>query len=159
MKEQWEKEIQQKLADYSVPAPELSWTEIEAAIDKSQKCRVVMLRRRRITVAAAIVLLIMGLCFVDLQPSVEKIAKDGKEKTEKIEQHHSTSMDRRHPQESIKDSLREEVQKYGHSGFSNSKEPNKTLQSKNNSTTGPVSKVQLNPAQKVSVPKISSIKP
>ena len=85
MKEQWEKEIQQKLADYSVPAPELSWTEIEAAIDKSQKCRVVMLRRRRITVAAAIVLLIMGLCFVDLQPSVEKIAKDGKEKTEKID--------------------------------------------------------------------------
>jgi hypothetical protein len=71
-------------------------------------------------------------------------------------------MDRRYPhQESQKDSVREEVPKYGNSGFS-SKEPTKTLLSKISTTGqgGALSKTQVNnPAQKVSVPKISTIKP
>ena len=53
MKETWRQQMQQKLADYEEPAPELSWEEIEQAV----KPKVIPFWGRRIAAAAAILLI------------------------------------------------------------------------------------------------------
>lgn len=59
MKEQWIQQMQQKLAGYRQPAPEVSWDEIEKALANNRqkaKARMVQLWTRRI--AAAVVVLV-----------------------------------------------------------------------------------------------------
>lgn len=60
MKEQWIEQMQQKMAGYQRPAPEVSWDELDRALTagKSRKTRQLWLRRMA---AAAIVLLIAGV--------------------------------------------------------------------------------------------------
>ena len=60
MDEQWMKEMQQKMADYQWPAPELSWDELDQAltVNHSPKTRQLWLRR---IAAAAVILLITGV--------------------------------------------------------------------------------------------------
>ncbi len=64
MKEQTRKELQQKMADYRQPAPEISWDELEKALALNRqaqpKAKTVMMWPRRIAVAAA-VLLVAGI--------------------------------------------------------------------------------------------------
>ena len=54
MKEQWRKELQDKMADYQQPAPLLSWDELEQAVAAQQRPakKVVFYRQRWIAVAA-----------------------------------------------------------------------------------------------------------
>ena len=59
MKEQWIQQMQQKLAGYRQPAPEVSWDEIEKALANNRqkaKARMVQMWTRRI--AAAVVVLV-----------------------------------------------------------------------------------------------------
>lgn len=59
MKEQWIQQMQQKLAGYRQPAPEVSWDEIEKALANNRqkaKARIVQMWTRRI--AAAVVVLV-----------------------------------------------------------------------------------------------------
>lgn len=60
MSEQWIRQMQQKMADYKRPAPEVSWDEIDQALDagKARKTRQLWLRRMA---AAAVILLIAGV--------------------------------------------------------------------------------------------------
>ena len=53
MKEQWKQQLQQKMADYRQPAPELSWEEVERALGTPKKR---YLWPRRIAVAAVVML-------------------------------------------------------------------------------------------------------
>ena len=53
MKEQWKQQLQQKMADYRLPAPELSWEEVECALGTPKKR---YLWPRRIAVVAAVML-------------------------------------------------------------------------------------------------------
>ncbi len=56
MKEQWRKEMQQKLAGYRQPAPDVSWSEVEKAITKSEKyAPKIPSVWRRVTAAAMII--------------------------------------------------------------------------------------------------------
>ena len=59
MSEQWIRQMQQKMADYKRPAPEVSWDEIDQALaaGKARKTRQLWLRRMA---AAAVILLIAG---------------------------------------------------------------------------------------------------
>ena len=59
MSEQWIRQMQQKMADYKRPAPEVSWDEIDQALDagKAHKTRQLWLQR---VAAAAAILLIAG---------------------------------------------------------------------------------------------------
>ncbi|MBR5039138.1 MAG: porin family protein [Prevotella sp.] len=59
MSEQWIQQMQQKMADYKRPAPEVSWDEIDQALaaGKARKTRQLWLRRMA---AAAVILLIAG---------------------------------------------------------------------------------------------------
>ena len=59
MSEQWIRQMQQKMADYKRPAPEVSWDEIDQALaaGKVHKTRQLWLRR---VAAAAVILLITG---------------------------------------------------------------------------------------------------
>lgn len=59
MKEQTKKEIQQKLADYRQPAPEVSWAELEKALAANRKAKAVVMWPKRLA-AAAVVLLMVG---------------------------------------------------------------------------------------------------
>jgi len=61
MKEQWRKDIRQKLADYQKPAPVLSWTDIEqvAAVQRSGAV-MTPLKRKWVAVAAAVLLAVGG---------------------------------------------------------------------------------------------------
>lgn len=61
MKEQWRKDIRQKLADYQKPAPVLSWTDIEqvAAVQRSGAV-MTPIRRKWVAVAAAVLLAVGG---------------------------------------------------------------------------------------------------
>ena len=54
MKEQWRKELQDKMADYQQPAPLLSWDELEQVVAAQQRPakKVVFYRQRWIAVAA-----------------------------------------------------------------------------------------------------------
>lgn len=56
MTEQWRQQMQQKLADYRQPAPELSWDEIDQALD-ARRSRSYWAKR---LAAAAVALLLMG---------------------------------------------------------------------------------------------------
>ena len=69
MKDQTRKEMQQKMAEFQMAAPEVLWTEIEKAVGaqrdivaSTQKQHAVMLpmRRKRIVAAAAAIILIVG---------------------------------------------------------------------------------------------------
>ena len=61
MKEEWKKQMQQKMADYRESDIEVSWDEIEKALAANRKpARVVPMRWKRIAAAAAIVLLVGG---------------------------------------------------------------------------------------------------
>ena len=61
MKEEWKKQMQQKMADYRVSDIEVSWDEIEKALAANRKpARVVPMRWKRIAAAAAVVLLVGG---------------------------------------------------------------------------------------------------
>lgn len=61
MKEQWRKDIRQKLADYQKPAPVLSWADIEqvAAVQRSG-AEMFPLRRKWVAVAAVVLLAVGG---------------------------------------------------------------------------------------------------
>ena len=61
MKEQWRKDMRQKLADYQKPAPVLSWTDIEqvAAVQRSGAV-MTPIRRKWVAVAAAVILAVGG---------------------------------------------------------------------------------------------------
>lgn len=60
MKETWRKQMQQKMADYEKPAPEVSWEQIEQAVAANKrKAKLVPLWTRRIA-AAAVILLSVG---------------------------------------------------------------------------------------------------
>ena len=60
MDEQWIKEMQQKMADYQWPAPELSWDELDQALTANHPHKTRQLWLRRIA-AAAVILLITGV--------------------------------------------------------------------------------------------------
>ena len=60
MDEQWMKEMQQKMADYQWPAPELSWDELDQALTANHPPKTRQLWLRRIA-AAAVILLIAGV--------------------------------------------------------------------------------------------------
>ena len=60
MDEQWIKEMQQKMADYQWPAPELSWDELDQALAANHPPKTRLLWLRRIA-AAAVILLIAGV--------------------------------------------------------------------------------------------------
>ena len=66
MSEQWIRQMQQKMADYKRPAPEVSWDEIDQALaaGKTHKTRQLWLQR---VAAAAAILLIAGLGYVALK--------------------------------------------------------------------------------------------
>lgn len=58
MKEQWRKEMKQKMADYEQSAPQVSWEQIERSVaEEKQKARIVPLWTRRVAAAAAVLLL------------------------------------------------------------------------------------------------------
>lgn len=57
MKETWRQQMQQKLADYEEPAPELSWEEIEQAVAQKQRPKLIPLWSQRIAAAAAVLLI------------------------------------------------------------------------------------------------------
>lgn len=61
MKEQWRKDMRQKLADYQKPAPVLSWADIEqvAAVQRSGAV-MTPLKRKWVAVAAAVLLAVGG---------------------------------------------------------------------------------------------------
>ena len=61
MKEQWRKDLRQKLADYQKPAPVLSWADIEqvAAVQRSGAV-MTPLKRKWVAVAAAVLLAVGG---------------------------------------------------------------------------------------------------
>lgn len=61
MKEQWKKQMQQKMADYQESDIEVSWAEIEKALAKNrQQAKVVPLWLKRVAVAAVILLMAGG---------------------------------------------------------------------------------------------------
>ena len=62
MNEQWIKQIRQKMADYTQPAPEVSWAAIDQAMTAGQP-RTLMLRQYwfRGVAAAAVLLIIAGV--------------------------------------------------------------------------------------------------
>lgn len=60
MKEKTRKDMQQKLADYRQPAPDLSWSELETALASNKKTALIPMWTKRVAAAAA-VLLIVGL--------------------------------------------------------------------------------------------------
>ena len=60
MKEKTRKDMQQKLADYKQPAPDLSWSELETALASNKKTALIPMWTKRVA-AAAVVLLIVGL--------------------------------------------------------------------------------------------------
>ncbi|MBO4549143.1 MAG: porin family protein, partial [Bacteroidaceae bacterium] len=60
MDEQWIKEMQQKMADYQWPAPELSWDELDQALTANHPPKTRQLWLRRIA-AAAVILLVAGV--------------------------------------------------------------------------------------------------
>ncbi|MBR1388003.1 MAG: outer membrane beta-barrel protein [Prevotella sp.] len=61
MKEQWRQQMQQKMAGYRQPAPEVSWEEIDKALSANRRqARVVPLWTRRVA-AAVLVLVAVGL--------------------------------------------------------------------------------------------------
>ena len=64
MKEQWKKQMQKKMADYKEPAVEVSWAEVEKALEGNRRRvrRTILLRRS--LAAAAIVLLVAGVGFL-----------------------------------------------------------------------------------------------
>ena len=57
MSEQWIRQMQQKMADYKWPAPEVSWDEIDQALAASQARKTRQLWLRRMAAAAAILLI------------------------------------------------------------------------------------------------------
>jgi len=61
MKEQWRKDMRQKLADYQMPAPVLSWADIEqvAAVQRSGAV-MTPIKRKWVAVAAAVLLAVGG---------------------------------------------------------------------------------------------------
>ena len=60
MKEKTRKDMQQKLADYRQPAPDLSWSELETALASNKKTALIPMWTKRVA-AVAVVLLIVGL--------------------------------------------------------------------------------------------------
>ena len=66
MNEQWMKEMQQKMADYQWPAPELSWEELDQVLTANNPPKTRQLWLRRIA-AAAVILLIVGVGYWSLQ--------------------------------------------------------------------------------------------
>ena len=57
MKEQWRQQMQQKMADYQRPAPEVSWEELDKALANNKpKAKIVPIWMRRIAAAVAILL-------------------------------------------------------------------------------------------------------
>lgn len=61
MKEQWRKDIRQKLADYQKPAPALSWADIEQVAATHQAgAKIFPLGRKWVAVAAAVILAVGG---------------------------------------------------------------------------------------------------
>jgi hypothetical protein len=61
MKEQWRKDMRQKLADYQKPAPVLSWTDIEQVVAVQRSGAVMTpIRRKWVAVAAAVILAVGG---------------------------------------------------------------------------------------------------
>jgi hypothetical protein len=60
MNEQWINEMRQKMTDYQWPVPEVSWDEIDQAVEanKARKVRLFWLRRMA---AAAVLLLVWGI--------------------------------------------------------------------------------------------------
>ena len=67
MKEQTRKEMQQKMAECQMPAPEVSWAEIEQAVaaqrqaTPKKQARIIPMLHKRIAAAAAIILLVGGI--------------------------------------------------------------------------------------------------
>lgn len=67
MKEQWKNDLKEKLADYRQPAPELSWTDVEKAIEKETNLNrhaTRLLRMKRAAAAAALLLLAGGASYI-----------------------------------------------------------------------------------------------
>ena len=64
MKEQWIIEMQQKLAGYRQPAPEVSWDEIEKALAKNRqkaKAKMIQMWTRRIVAAVVVLVAVLWL--------------------------------------------------------------------------------------------------
>ena len=64
MKEEWKRQLQQKMADYTESDIDLSWDEIEQALEKNAKTIPLWFHR---FVAAAVVLLLAGIGYLALQ--------------------------------------------------------------------------------------------
>ena len=93
MKEDWKKQLQQKMADYEESDIDLSWEEIDRALEANRqkavaaertKAKTVLLLVRRISAAAAVVLLLAGIGYWMLQRQipeneeiVEVVMKEG----------------------------------------------------------------------------------
>lgn len=81
MKEQWIQQMQQKLAGYRQPAPEVSWDEIEKALANNRqkaKARMVQLWTRRIA-AAVVVLVAVTAGYLALNQQEETITANNVE--------------------------------------------------------------------------------
>lgn len=81
MKEQWIQQMQQKLAGYRQPAPEVSWDEIEKALANNRqkaKARMVQLWTRRIA-AAVVVLVAVTTGYLALNQQEETITANNME--------------------------------------------------------------------------------
>ena len=81
MKEQWIQQMQQKLAGYRQPAPEVSWDEIEKALANNRqkaKARMVQLWTRRIA-AAVVVLVAVTTGYLALNQQEETITANNVE--------------------------------------------------------------------------------
>ncbi len=81
MKEQTRKEMQQKLADYRQPAPNISWAELEKALAANKKEAVVPMWGKWLSAAAA-VLVVAGLGWQLLK--TDNHTKDGQETASNI---------------------------------------------------------------------------
>lgn len=103
MKEEWKKQMQQKMADYRESDIEVSWEEIEKALAANRKqARVVPMRMRGIA-AAVVVLLLAGGGYYWMQQEQKEIDSPGKAvlASEKVAASVSASEDASAPQNDV----------------------------------------------------------
>ena len=105
MKEEWKKQMQQKMADYRESDIEVSWEEIEKALAANRKqaqARVVPMRMRGIA-AAAVVLLLAGGGYYWMQQEQKEIDSPGNAvlASEKVAASVSASEDASAPQNDV----------------------------------------------------------
>ena len=97
MKEQTRKDMQQKLADYRQPAPEISWAELEKALAANRRSKAVPIWGKLLATAAA-VLLVAGLGWQLPQRSQTTLrpSQQDKKETSRLLQYKKEKARRRH---------------------------------------------------------------